>query len=551
MAQSNDETAIEGLLNLQHNDKNQHVSASNQETGKETNETTEHIVSMTPGDTSTTKNMPALQDKSKNEVNINNTTNKTTQESSDQDQYKEGKAKKLADEETTTVSASTRSTSNQFESTNQKSTNPTEQHEESKQSEKRDPDTTVIVQDSTTSSVNVSKTIAKSSDADKIHNVYASDQRGMLNWNVAIFQYFMKPNSNIRNMIMGTFLSAIKINYPEALFCDDKYQMQPTTETFDYVNINKETVAVKTRKEFYRSIDKVCRLMEVKDKSTEGSHYQVLVLEKDIKEITLIEHTMYGDLSTAQIAGIKEVIQSYGWGLKKTLSFVKSKGRGNNGDIIKKKRTWYFNHVSYKVADKTESRISSPSLDRFACLVLLKIMSNIEQDFEPASMSFDEFDNQDMQGHFIKKLRVLLPKYIDNEMRIQNITSENNRSSYKQCVFTKKLLALSDVKWEFAIDPPNGVNCPCGKGHNRTGIYFTPSCCFRSYHYGCYMKDFMAQLNTNEGIFYCFHCRQKHNVTLGIQKNNVIAGNHIYEMTDEMNMFKQFLSFTTLDKWHT
>ena len=63
MAQSNDETAIEGLLNLQHNDKNKHASASNQETGKETNDTTQHIVSMTPGDTSSTKNLPALQEK--------------------------------------------------------------------------------------------------------------------------------------------------------------------------------------------------------------------------------------------------------------------------------------------------------------------------------------------------------------------------------------------------------------------------------------------------------------------------------------------------------
>ena len=53
--------------------KTKHASASNQETEKETNDTTQHIVSMTPGspkkrtttdtqDTSSTKNSPTLQE---------------------------------------------------------------------------------------------------------------------------------------------------------------------------------------------------------------------------------------------------------------------------------------------------------------------------------------------------------------------------------------------------------------------------------------------------------------------------------------------------------
>ena len=58
-----------------------------------------------------------------------------------------------------------------------------------------------------------------------------------------------------------------------------------------------------------------------------GCQDQVLVFEKKVKEVTLIEHTMYGEFNNDQISGIKEVNQSYGWGKEKTHFYQKERTR--------------------------------------------------------------------------------------------------------------------------------------------------------------------------------------------------------------------------------
>ena len=139
--------------------------------------------------------------------------------------------------------------------------NPIEKEQDIKQSEEVELDTNKTILDSTKSSVNSSNVIdsnkeSSSADESKLHKLYASDQRGILNWNVAMFQYLVNPSSEIRNIIMETFLSATKLNYSKALFCDDKYQLLPTTETFDFVNNNKEKKMLKIEKNFTNRLTK-------------------------------------------------------------------------------------------------------------------------------------------------------------------------------------------------------------------------------------------------------------------------------------------------------
>ena len=95
-------------------------------------------------------------------------------------------------------------------------------------------------------------------------------------------------------------------------------------------------------------------------------------------------------------------------------------------------------------------------------------MSNLDSDFRPDLMTFDDCDYLQTRKLFIYKLCSLLPQYIDNEMKIQNITSENKEPFYKQCQFTKKLLALPNDKFENAINPPDGVNCFCEDKTKKT-----------------------------------------------------------------------------------
>ena len=406
--------------------------------------------------------------------------------------------------------------------------------------------TTETINSIPTSSENIS-----SSSTSEVYALYDSDRSGLLNWDVATLQHLMDPDSSINNISMATFLAATNINYPNAMFCYDKKQMQPTEKFFNFFNDNKEKDFIKDRIEFFESKNNVCRLMEVSGKSSGTPHYQIVVFERKEKIVTLIEHTKYDTLNNDQISGIKQIMQTYGWGLKKNIKFYKSKGRGNNGDVTNKRCVWYYNHVYLKEGEKKDPRQPRPLCDRFACLVFLKVMSTLDSDFKPELMTFNEFDDRDMEQCFVEAFCDLLPKYIDNEMAAQTITPEEKINSFRKCEYTKQLLALPKDKFEAAINPPDGGNCFCANKTRKTSIYFVPSCCFRSYHYYCFIEKFMLQIDKDEDVYYCLECKQKDNVYLGIQNESVISEHGIHKWTKHKPvLFKQLLAFTQLDRWY-
>ena len=373
----------------------------------------------------------------------------------------------------------------------------------------------------------------------------------IINWNVAMFRRLMHPKYWFDNYTLTTFVSAIKINYPNSLFSYDTQQMEPVRYLAQFCDDKTDTVLV-NRKKHFEDKNNICRIMDCGGFA--DSHFQVLVFQKRVKEISIFEYTLCDDLDDDQLTGIRDVIHSFGWGSRHNIRLRKSKGRGKNGDL-KKKCTWFFNHHHYAkpedyrayakaVRTKTEME-PNPLCGIFVCLIYLRLMSTSDPDFEPELMKLDIYDNQDMRRSFVEAFCQLLPKFIDNQMRVREINPEKNKAAYNQCKYTQDLLAMPKDKLESAIFPPNGVNCFCGDKKQTSLFSFVPSCCYRSYHADCYIEEFCLQIATNEDIYYCSSCKKQEGVYLGVQNENVVAIDEVYEMEqNKPAIFKQFLEFT-------
>ena len=401
------------------------------------------------------------------------------------------------------------------------------------------------------------KSISEYENGDGTSKFEMTKEGEILNWNVAMFRRIMHPQYWIDNYTVTSFISAVQINYPNSLFAYDTQQMEPIRHLARNCD-NKEINVLKDRKNLFEKENKICRIMDCGRQN--DSHFQVLVFEKEVKEITIIEYTLCDFLDDDQLTGIRDVMHSFGWGNRSNLKMRISKGRGNNGEI-KKKCTWFFNHLHYakpedhvaydKAVEEEKEMEPNPLCGIFVCLVYLRIMSTSDQNFKPELMKLDVYDEQDMRRTFVESFCDLLPKYVEFLMRKHNITPETNSDGYKQCKYSQDLLALSKNKLEAAIIPTDGVNCFCGKKNHKSVFSFVPSCCYRSYHADCYIEEFCLQIATNDDIYYCSSCKKQENVYLGVQNENVVAIDEIYEMEqNKPAIFKQFLAFTKLDEYN-
>ena len=152
----------------------------------------------------------------------------------------------------------------------------------------------------------------------------SNDGYTLLNWGVATYKRVMHPDYWVDNTVMSTFLLAVRYHNKNAMFSTDNWELLHK----DVLNMTmKNTEEMNERKEKYKNKKRVCRLLVTGGKDPNAQHYQVLVIEREFREVTLIEYTKLKEISHSQLRGIKDAITSLGWGTKNHLRLNKSKGR--------------------------------------------------------------------------------------------------------------------------------------------------------------------------------------------------------------------------------
>ena len=370
----------------------------------------------------------------------------------------------------------------------------------------------------------------------------------LLNWNVSTFQKLMHPEYYFDNYTMSTFLWAVRFKYRESMFVHDNSELYQKVR-FDHDLLDEGVLLA--RREYFQTAKRVCRIL-VTGNLNEQAHYQVLIFERELKEVTLIEYTKVSTIHQTQLSGIKDIIFSMGWGVRKNLKLRKSKGRGKNGDLKKKKGTWFYNHIHYAKPCAFASDKGTSDCGPFSGLVYLKIMSNYDPSFQVEAMKYDEYDNANIRWCFIKEFRKLLPQYIEEEFTNYFVKCDINPKDYNHMKYTNQLLSLPEDKLEFAVVPQNRVNCICGNEKHKTSFIFVPSCCFRTFHADCYLKHFCSQLTTNaDEIYFCNECKKSKDILLGGQDRVATSVEEIYTLTDDKKKnFEQFMRLTEKDEMH-
>ena len=99
----------------------------------------------------------------------------------------------------------------------------------------------------------------------------------------------MHPDYYLDNTVMNTYLFAVRSRHKESIFTTDEWELH-IKEVLDHDMKDKKLM--KARKEQFKDVNKVCRLLVTGGKKSYNSaHYQVLVIEREVREITLIEYT--------------------------------------------------------------------------------------------------------------------------------------------------------------------------------------------------------------------------------------------------------------------
>ena len=115
-----------------------------------------------------------------------------------------------------------------------------------------------------------------------------------------------------------------------------------------------------------------------------------------------------------------------GWGGKKNIKLMKSKGRNSKKNGIKKKSFWYYNHVPYfQPSDKGRLKVC-PECGALASFAYVKCVSFTDPAFRLDKMKFDEYNEQNLQWCFIKLFQELLPDLIEYEIHRYILKFEPN-----------------------------------------------------------------------------------------------------------------------------
>ena len=131
----------------------------------------------------------------------------------------------------------------------------------------------------------------------------------LLNWGVATYKRIMHPDYWVDNTVMDTFLLAVRYHNKNAMFSTDNWEL---LHKVDLDRDMKNTEVMKERIKKYKNDKRVCRLLVTGGKNRNEMHYQVLVIEREFREVHLIEYTKMSAIHHSQLTGIKDAIISLG-----------------------------------------------------------------------------------------------------------------------------------------------------------------------------------------------------------------------------------------------
>ena len=379
--------------------------------------------------------------------------------------------------------------------------------------------------------------------------VDANCGQALLNWGVATYKRIMHPDYYLDNTVMNTFLFAVRSRYKEAIFTADKWELH-LKDWLDHEMQDK--ALMKARKEEFKDVNKVCRLLVTSGKDKNNGHYQVLVIEREVREITLIEYTKIEVLHDCQLVGMRNAIISLGWCGKNHLRLSKSMGRGKNPDLDKKKSMWFYNHIHYARPHEFQHDKGTSDCAPFAALVYLTCMSNRSADFRADLLSYQEYDDHNIRWLFLMQMHKILPSYVDEEFLNLVYIRDTDENDHNHMDYSRQFFGLTEDKLKAAVTPRNDVNCLCGDKNHKTTNIFIPSCCFRSYHADCYIKQFCKQITTNqEHICFCDLCKASSKVLLGIQDTEATNIEEVHKLGNSKEaIFKQMILFSGKDDKH-
>ena len=98
----------------------------------------------------------------------------------------------------------------------------------------------------------------------------------------------MHPDYYVDNTVLNTFLFAVRYHHKNAMFSMDNWEL---LHKDDLDRDMKNSDLMEERIEQYKKDKRVCWLLVTGGKNRRSLHYQVLVIEKEFREVTLIEYT--------------------------------------------------------------------------------------------------------------------------------------------------------------------------------------------------------------------------------------------------------------------
>ena len=371
----------------------------------------------------------------------------------------------------------------------------------------------------------------------------------LLNWGVATYKRIMHPDYWVDNTVMDTFLLAVRYHNKNAMFSTDNWEL---LHKDDLDQAMKNTEVMKERIKKYKNDKRVCRLLVTGGKNRNEMHYQVLVIEREFREVHLIEYTKMSVIHHSQLTGIKDAIISLGWCTKNHLRLSKSQGRGNNPDVKTKRSKWYYNHIHYARPHEFEETRETPDCGPFAALVYLKCMESRDKEFRPEVMVYDEYNKANLRWLFLLKMQKILPLYIDDAVKQRANKQVSDDNEKQHMVYTREFFGLIEEELSEAVDPKDNVNCTCGRKEHKSTNIFIPSCCFRSYHADCYMEHLCMQISENPINFYaCNSCDSVSGTLLGVQDHEATNIEAIHNFAEtKKEIFKQIMLLSKYDDRH-
>ena len=194
---------------------------------------------------------------------------------------------------------------------------------------------------------------------------------------------------------MFTFIDSVKDTFKNSTFAVEPLDLMVVHEIR---SIYEDGKSLKERKEYFKTINKVCRLMVSGPDDTEA-HYQVLLMDRDNKEIILIEHSQEEVMDNDQHEKIRNALDSMGWTQEwDTIKFLKMPKTKKKKKTKSSDFTWHIKHIVHfnpsasnqlqELGDINQNNNTYPDCGDFSFIVFLKYMSSTDS-FEAKNFKFD------------------------------------------------------------------------------------------------------------------------------------------------------------------